>query len=87
VGHHPRAERVEGLQVGARAEGDIARPGEDEHARLVVGDEALIPGGQRIGGWPVDGVAALGPVDGEHGGGAGALVADGIGHGGERYRS
>ena len=49
--------------------------GQHEHARLVVGDEAPEGLVQRLGGRAVDRVAALGPVDRDERGGAGALVA------------
>ena len=75
-------ERLDRLEVGAGAERDAARAGEDEHARVVVGLEApRTPVEQPLGGRAVDGVAPVRAVDGEHGGGADALVADLVGHG------
>ena len=46
-----RGERVERLEVGAGAEGRVARAGEHHHARLVVGDEALVGLQQRHRRW------------------------------------
>ena len=85
--HQPRDERLDGLEVGAGAEGLLAAAGEHEDARLVVGLEALDGTGEQLGGGPVDGVTALGTVDGEHRGGAAVLVADGRALGAQRATS
>ena len=71
----PRAERLDRLQVGAGAEGHAAGAGEDQHARVVVGLEALEGLAERLGGRPVDRVAALLAVDRDDRGRARALVA------------
>ncbi len=46
----PRRERLDRLQVGARAERLAARAGEHQHARLVVGLEPAVGLGQQVGG-------------------------------------
>jgi hypothetical protein len=74
----PRAEAVQRLEVGARAERRVARAGEDEHAGVVVGLEGAEVLQQPLGGRAVHGVAPLGPVDGQDGGGADALQARGL---------
>src|SRR4051812_24367030 len=80
-----RPKGVDRLQVRARAERDAARAGEDEHARVFVGLETLIPLGQEVGRGAVDGVAAIRAIDGEHRGRAEALVGHLIlGHRGGR---
>ncbi len=57
------AEGLDRLQVGAGAEGDAARAGEHQHARLLVGLEAQVGLVQRDRGGAVDGVAPLLAVD------------------------
>ena len=65
----------ERLQVGPGAKRLGALAGEHEDARLVVGLEAVEAVEELGRGRVVHGVAALGPGDREHGGGAVALVA------------
>ena len=72
---------VDRLEVGARAEADAARAREDEHPRAVVGLEVLDALEQALGGRPVDRVAPVRAVDGEHGGGADPFVTHLVGHG------
>jgi hypothetical protein len=74
-----RPQRVEGLEVGARAERHVAFPGEHHHPRVVVGDEAPVGLVQRLGGRPVDRVAPARAVDRYHGGRTRALVAHALG--------
>ena len=69
----PRGEALDRLEVGARAEGDAAGAGDDEHARVVVGLEGRKRLQQLVGRRPVDRVAALLAVDGQDGG-ADALI-------------
>ena len=69
-------ERLERLEVGAGAECLVARAGDDQRAGAVVVREGAEPVVERLRGGAVDGVAPLRPVDGEDGGGAGALVPD-----------
>ena len=61
----PRREGLDRLQVGSRAERHAARAGHDEHARVVVGLEAVVAVGQQLGGGAVDRVAPLLAVDRE----------------------
>src|SRR5437763_512293 len=70
-----RRERLDGLQVGAGAEGDATGPGEHERARLVFGLEAQVGLVQRLRGRSVDGVAPVLAVDRDHRGAPAALVA------------
>jgi hypothetical protein len=75
-----RGEGLDRLEVGPGAERDVAGAREHEHAGLVVGLEAEVAVAQRLGGLPVDRIAALGTVDGQHRCGADSLVADLVGH-------
>src|SRR5205823_13158962 len=75
-----RAEGLDRLEVGARAEAHAAGAGEDQDAGLVVGDELAVALAQALGRRAVDGVAALLAVDGEDRRGADALVADLVDH-------
>jgi hypothetical protein len=77
----PRPEGLDRLEVGAGAEGQLAGAGQHQHAGVRVVDEALVGGGQQVGGRAVDRVAALLAIDREDGGRATALVGDRIGHG------
>ena len=70
-----RGERLDRLQVGARAEAHAAGAGDDEHARVVVGLERAERLEQPLGGRPVDGVAPRLAVDRQDGRGARPLVA------------
>ena len=66
---------VHRLEVGAGAEGLAAGAGEDEDAGVLVGLEVAQALAEELGGGGVDRVAALGPVDRQHRGGADPLVA------------
>ena len=72
----PVAERLERLEVGARAEGVLALAGDDERARVVFGLEAREGLVQRRRGRPVDRVSPLRAGDREKRRGVTALVAD-----------
>ena len=72
-----RAEALDRLQVGAGAERHAAGAGEDQHARVVVGLEAVVGVGDQLGGGPVDRVAPLLAVDRDERRGAAALVGHG----------
>src|SRR3954466_14446510 len=73
------------LQVGPRAEGLIAGSGEHEYPRLVVALEVAVGLEQLVRRIGIDRVAPLGPVDGEHPGGAAPLIGD-LGHMGDPIR-
>src|SRR5204863_9929888 len=70
-------------EVGARAEADVAGADEDQCARAFVGLEGLDAFQQPLRRRPVDRVAPMRAVDGEHGGGADPFITHLVGHGGD----
>ena len=68
------------LEVGPGAEGAVASL-EDGHIKTGIGVERLEGVIERLGGGTVDGVARLGPFDGDYGRAAAGFDTDG-GHGG-----
>ena len=81
-----RAEALDRLEVGAGAEGKLARAGDTSTRASSSATKRAVALGQQLGGRTVDRVAALLAVDREHRRGAAALVGDAaIGHGGRSF--
>ena len=78
VGDGPAVPLGDRLEVGAGAEGP-GRSGQHGHRALVVAVEGQEGLPQLIGADAVDGVAALGPVDRDHGHGTVVLDQQGVG--------